>query len=114
MAQKKTQHIDLGITRVDMGREVRAELTVETDKGYRGGIESDARVSWVGNGFRTHAFGLGAGGDFTKKFLLTPGICTQKKIDTQHAQVFTPEVLDALTAEAKDYYANNRDKRNAA
>lgn len=112
MATKQTQDIDLGLTRNDYSnRPTRAVLTIETDKAYRTGIDSDAKVQWHGAGFRTHAFGLGGGGDFSKTIAKNlTARATQKAIDTLHAQTFTPETIAALTAEALAYYAEGKDK----
>lgn len=110
MATSITQDIDLGISRVDTttgGRIQRAILTIDTSKALRGGLESDATVSWHSEHSRSHAFGLGGGGDFSKKLhrSMQNVKATQKAIDTQHAAVFTPDVVEALVAEAKAYYA---------
>jgi hypothetical protein len=113
MAQDREHVIDLELEREDYSKRVtRARLTLETSKSYNGGIRSIARVDWVGAGFVTHALGLGAGGDFSANVLRnTSARATQKAIDTQHARAFPPAVVDALTIQAKDYYATGKDKR---
>lgn len=102
-----------GLERDDYGQTRYAFLVLETGKDYNGRMKSDATVFWVGDHSRQHAFGLGGGGDFSKTVLRTPGkvTATQKAIDRQHAEVFTAEVVESLTAEAKDWYVSGKDKR---
>ncbi len=108
MANDQKQDIDLGITRLEYGdaaRAKRAVLEIETGKGSRG-IASRADVFWVGGGGRQHCFALGgSGGDFSKRLKVSDARATQSNIDRQHAEVFTPEVLASLTAEARAHYA---------
>lgn len=110
MATKRTQEIDLGLTRREYADDPkstrRAVLEIETSKAYNGGVESDATVYWHGDHSRQHSFGLAGGGDFSKRLKRDTTVkATQKAIDTQYAQVFTADVLAALMAEAKEYYA---------
>lgn len=94
------------------GEATKGRLTLETGKSYKGGIESSFKVCHVGKNFTSHAFGLGSGlGDFSGKILRVVGIATQKKIDAQHAQVFTPEVIADITAKALAYYAAKAAKK---
>jgi hypothetical protein len=112
MAESKKTIIALGITRLDYSkRETSAELTLETRKNiFRKGIESSSRVDWVGNGFRTHSMGIGGGGDFSASLLLDQTkTATQKAIDRQHAEVFTAEKIQELTAKAQQYYESKQD-----
>lgn len=112
MANKREQDIDLDITRFeygDAGRPQRAVLTICTEKGYDGGLRSEATVYWVGNHCRSNMMTIGgsAGGDFRKNLKRTERTvkATQKNIDAQHAEVFTAEVVAALTEAAKAHYA---------
>lgn len=112
MAAAKELEIPLGIDRVDFTkRPESAVLHIRTDKPYTGGIASDATVYWHGEGHRSHAFGLGGGGDWSKRLCKSPNVrATQGAIDKQHAAVFTPEVVAELVATAKSYYAEGKDK----
>lgn len=117
MATPQKQDIELDISRLeynDATRPQRAVLTLETAKSYRGGLESDAKVYWVGKNFRSFAMSLSAkgGGDFSKLVLHShPTVkATQKAIDSQHMQAFTAEAVAELVASAKAYYAAGLDK----
>lgn len=117
MASDIKQDIELGLARNEYyypNTKFRAVLTIETGKGYSGGIESTATVFWVGNHSRDHAFGLGSsGGDFSRNLVRTSYTvrATQKAIERQHATVFTAEVVAVLTAKALAWYAEGKDKR---
>lgn len=109
MATDQKIEIDLGLTRLeynDPARPRKAVLTICTSKHYNGGLESDATVYWVGAHSRQHAFGLAGGGDFKKTLLRSDRSvkATQRNIDKQHAEIFTPEVVESLTQTAKEYY----------
>jgi hypothetical protein len=110
MAQDQRQDIDLGISRLEYGDPARpqhAVLTLTTGKHYAGGVESSARVYWIGLHSRSHAFGLAGKGDFDMprmKWERTTK-ATQRAIDRQHAEVFTAEVIEQLTQAAKEHYA---------
>ena len=114
MAIEKSEVFELALTRTDFSGEVReAILILETDKDLRGGLKSSATVFWKGSQSRQHAFGLGCGGDYSKTLLRSPGVrATQKAIDTQHARVFTDGVRAGLTTEARQWYAEGKDKRD--
>ncbi len=107
MATDREQDIELGIERTENTRPQRAVLTINTRKASRGGLRSSASVCWVGDDFKTHAFSYGGGGDFSKELRVSDRSvkATQKAIDKQHAEVFTPEIIAALTETAKAYYA---------
>ena len=110
MAKDQKQDIELGITRLeygDLSRPQRAVLTIQTDRHYNGGVASYATVFWFGGGERQHAFGLAGGGDYEKKVYLDQSVksVTQKAIDRQHAEVFTPATIEQLTGLAKAHYA---------
>lgn len=94
-------------TRIPLGSD-RRELRITTDKGYRGGLDCDARVVQVsedGCSYQ-HAFGLArdGSGDFSKN-LATDRTkrATAKAIETMHREclALAPAVLD----EARAYYA---------
>lgn len=107
MATDRKESIALNITRTDYSkRETTAHLSFETSK-HSNGIVSRADVSWHGNGFKTHAFGLASdgSGDWSRRLLedrTKRG--TQANIDRQHAAVFTPEKRAELEAEARAWY----------
>lgn len=111
MAQRRTQDIDLGITRLEYGdanRPQRAALTLATGKYYNGGLVSGVAVFWVGRYSRQQMIGLGSKeGDFSmgRIKINRETKATQKAIDRQHAEVFTPEVIEQLTQAAKAHYA---------
>jgi hypothetical protein len=88
------------------GRLETALLELETGKHYNGGIASSARVIWdYGTGY-CHAFGMGVKGDFSTALVKRPGIATQKAIDKQYTEVFTPAKIEELTTLAKAHYAS--------
>lgn len=111
MAVERRQDIDLGIVRYEYGdaaRAQRAVLTIDTGKYYNGGLISSAVVYWVGTHSRQNCVGLGGdGGDYWKRLLVSAkGVrATQKNIDGQHQQAFTPEVIAGLVTAAKAHYA---------
>ncbi len=113
MAIKKVTEIDLKISRPDfMGRDECAILELETDKASRGGVESTATVFWVQFHSRSHAFGLGApGGDYSRVCAKLPGAATQKRIDTLHAETFTPELIAEITEQARAVSQANADRQ---
>ena len=99
MANGVKQRIELGITNSE-GR--KGILTLRTDKGYRGGVRSDGHVTWSDGRFESCTLLQ----DFSMVARLNPTArATQKAIDAQHAAVFTPDVVEAITAEAKGFYA---------
>jgi hypothetical protein len=106
MAQDKETKINLGITKMDLGEELQAELVLKTAKHYNCGLKSSATVFWVGFHRRQHAFGLAGGGDFSETILITKNTrATQKAIDSQHTFAFNQNTIEALTQRAKDYYS---------
>lgn len=119
MAKDQEQDIELGIVRFEYGdqaRPRRAVLTINTGKSYNGGLSSTCTVFWVGGHSRQTAMGLGSGlGDFSKRMYMSERTvkATQKAIDKQHAEVFTPEVLAGLTQAAKDHYKAEEVSREA-
>lgn len=112
MANAQKQDIDLGITRFEYGEEDRkqiAVLQIQTSKYYNGGLISDATVYWVGQHSRQNCMSLtGNGGDYGKRLKISGREikATQKAIDRQHAEVFTPERIAQLTEYAKAHYAS--------
>lgn len=111
MAKSQSQDIDLGITRYEYGDVARkqvAVLQIQTRKYYNGGLISDATVYWVGNHSRQNCIALGGdGGDYGKRLKISARDvkATQKAIDRQHAEVFTPEAIAQLVEYAKLHYA---------
>lgn len=112
MAENKTQEIELGITRLEYGdpeRPQRAVLELQTAKHYDGGLASRASVYWHGKHTRSHAMGVGNSktGDYSRRPTRTDKAvrATQKAIDRRHAEIFTPEVVETIIAEAKAHYA---------
>lgn len=112
MATAQKQDIDLGITRYEYGEQDRkqaAVLQIETSKYYNGGVLSDASVYWIGRTSRQQLISLGGDsvGDYSKRLKLSGREvkATQKAIDRQHAEVFTPEVVAQLVETAKRHYA---------
>lgn len=111
MATKKTEDIDLGITRLEYGdtaRPQRAVLTIETSKYYNGGLISDASVYWIGKHSRQQTISMGTpgGGDYSKRLKISGQNvkATQRAIDNQHAEVFTTETKVRLSEAAKAHY----------
>ncbi|RZU28956.1 hypothetical protein [Edaphobacter modestus] len=108
MAEDREQHIELGMTRPGTGgQQETALLELKTGKPYGRGIASDARVVWGYPGGFSHAFGVGTKGDFSTTLLKRPGIATQKAIDKQHAEVFTPAKIEELKTLAVAHYAGD-------
>lgn len=111
MAKAQRRDIDLGIKRYEYGEAARprvAVLQIETSKHYNGGLISDAQVFWVGDHSRSQMLGIGGpGGDFGKRVKVSGRDvkATQKAIDTQHAEVFTAEVVAQLVEAAKAHYS---------
>ena len=77
-------------------------LELHTGKGFRGGgIQSSATMFWSDGQYRsTMLFG-----DFSWHPRHTPGTATQKAIDRQHAEVFSPDAVARIVGEARAYYA---------
>jgi hypothetical protein len=114
MADKRIIKIDLPeldgnngkATEYPTGKPRRCRLTLETDKAYSGGVDCTAQVGWMDSqGFTQIALGIGGGGDFSKTYVKIKGIATQKRIDTLHAQTFTPELIEQIKDEVRAYYA---------
>jgi hypothetical protein len=123
MAQKRVIRIDL--PELDRSKDDprkhlttgKCRLTLETDKAYSGGVDCTAQVSWIDErGFGTMALGIGGGGDFSRTYTKIKGPATQKKIDTLHADVFTPDFIESIKSEVRTYYAPNpeQDRREEA
>lgn len=112
------QDIDLGITRFEYGEESRhqrAVLEIETHKYYNGGLISAATVYWVGQHSRQNMISLGndassndASSDYGKRLKISERTvrATQRNINKQHLEVFTPQVIEDLTRAAKERYAS--------
>jgi hypothetical protein len=110
MADSRTIKIDLGLSRVQYGETATARMELETRKHSYGGIASTATVYWVGNHMKQHAFSLGGGGgDFEAEVATNrTAKATQKAIDRQHAEAFTPQRIAELTEAAKAHYAQQK------
>lgn len=84
-----------------------AQLNLSTMKLGNGKISSCAHIEFkspnTGRGFIGVSFLIC--GDFRKYLKTAPGKGTQKVLDTQHTQVFTPEAIEALKVEALAFYA---------
>lgn len=87
--------------------DTRAVLKLVTSKAYNGGLASFASIEFHGDRFVTcELFG-----DFSVRLLYNRAArATQKAIDAQHAQAFTPERIADLKAKLAAYYA----EKNAA
>lgn len=78
-------------------------LTIETGKNLNGGIAARASVSFHGDTFTTHAFGMGGGrGDYSRRFLESPTRCTEKAVQQLHGLAL--QQADGLIAEARAHY----------
>ncbi len=112
MANAQKQDIALGITRYEYGEPARkrvAVLQIETRKYYDKGLISDASVYWVGEHSRQRTVSLGGDerGDYDRRLKVSGRDmrATQRAIDKQHAEVFTPDIVAGLVAGAKLHYA---------
>lgn len=111
MANAQVQKIELGFTRLEYGdpaRPQRAVLEVSTDKHFDGGLVCRASVYWYGEHSKSQLISLsGTSGDYSRRPIRTDRNvrATQKAIDNRHAEIFTPELVEAMTAEAKAHYA---------
>jgi len=103
MAQEPIQVISIPELNNERG-EARMELS--TRKYDNGQILSAVHVHFLKDLMRTFEIY----GDFRKTVLRTNNRATQKALDKQYAQAFTPEVIDALKAEALAFYVNKRKK----
>lgn len=82
-------------------------LAITTSKSSGGGISSRAAVSFYGETFVVHAFGLGSGtGDYSRKVVVNPARCTEKNLRLTHAEAL--KHVDQILAEAKAFYAAQR------
>lgn len=79
------------------------KLTIETYRSPGNGLLSRASVSKHADGFTTHRFGLGSGGDFSKRMLISTNRCTEGNVTAQHKAAL--DMLEQITAEAKAHYA---------
>jgi hypothetical protein len=112
MAIPITEEIPLGLTRVDNGETQTATLALTTNKFVGGSICSTAKVFWFYNGGRCHTYGIKKGsGDFSVIVRITDNIrVTQTALYRHHKAVFTPELVEQLTANARDMYAHQTDE----
>ena len=78
-----------------------ARLELKTGKDIAGQLRSTATVVWIHDGFMR--FGLGS--DFFRTYArnqVKP--ITQRAIDRQQADVFTPELIEQIKAEVTAFY----------
>lgn len=83
-----------------------AQMELSTEKYDNGRLVSAAHIHFVKDGMITFELC----GDFRKVILRTLARATQKNLNTQHANVFTPAAIDALKAEALAFYAAKQKK----
>lgn len=77
------------------------KLSIETHK-YNGHLITRASVNtYTDYGFQ-HAFGLGGGGDFSERVLVTTERATEKTVAAQHAKVM--QQLPQIIERAKAHY----------
>lgn len=88
-------------------------LRLETDKGYRGGVESSVRGFKRTGHFEVSAMMIGGtgGGDFSKTVTRHDVRVTEKAV--REAHVAALRQFDALIEEAKAYYAAQDQKKEA-
>ncbi len=86
-------------------------VRLTTIKGNRGQISSRAACYTVSDWSETHAFGLGAGGDYSKQVATIAGRGTEKAIATAHAAAL--EQFAAIIEEARQWYATGKDRHAA-
>jgi hypothetical protein len=82
-------------------KEGAAQMELSTQKYGNGQLVSAAHIHFVKDGMITFE----CFGDFRKVLLRTLARGTQKNLNTQHTNVFTPAAVDALKAEALAFYA---------
>lgn len=86
------------------GREGKTVLQIQTGKGQRQHIRTRAAVIWRGDGFMTHAFGLGSGtGDYSSTVVQRMTRCTEKTVKELHDEALLQ--TDAILAQARAFYA---------
>ena len=81
------------------------KLTIETHKDSSGPssrLVSRASVSQHKDGMMSHAFGLGSGGDYSERLIVSAARCTEKSVAGQHAKAL--EMLADVQAKAKAHY----------
>lgn len=84
----------------------KGKIELTTGKGYRGGIKSDFSVFHVGDQMKIHVFGTAERGDLSGTVKVVSGVATQKRIDQQHAEVFTPAKIEEIRQQVIAHYAN--------
>lgn len=105
MAQEPKQIIDIPELNNEQGA---ARMELSTRKYDNGQILSAVHVHFLKDFMVTFELY----GDFRKVVLRTRARATQKTLDSQHAQAFTPETIAALKVEILAFYASKR-KREA-
>jgi hypothetical protein len=104
-AQEPKQIIDIPELNNEQGA---AKLELSTRKYSNGQIVSAAHIQYAKDGMLIFMMYS----DFSKTVLRIKGRATQKTLDSQHAQAFTPETIAALKVEILAFYASKR-KREA-
>jgi len=105
MANDANTTISLPLTKKDYdGTTKTAQLDLRTYRASNGQLLSQAHVSWVGGGFQTTEIF----GDFSKVYARTAARGTQKNIDAQHAEVFTPANVEILKSNVALFYETKR------
>jgi hypothetical protein len=83
-----------------------AILHLITYRPYEGGVYSAVHVHYV---TPSGAITMTLFQDYSRKLEYNKDLrATQKNIDNQHARLFTPEVIEALKADARAHYAHKR------
>jgi hypothetical protein len=104
-AQEPRQIIDIPELNNEQGA---AQMELSTRKYSNGQIVSAAHIHYAKDGMMVFELY----GDFSKTMLRIKGRATQKTLDAQQAQAFTPESIAALRVEVLAFYASKR-KREA-
>jgi hypothetical protein len=85
------------------GKPGETKLAITTSKS-NGTLISRASVSFYGDTFTVHAFGLGTGrGDYSTKIVTRPGRATEKALRALHADALN--AVPTIIAEATAHYA---------
>lgn len=89
---------------LDAGRPTVRELHIETAKERQGGIKARAMVFSVGEGYKTHAFGLGTDcGDYSAVLVRSGARCTERAVKAMHAEAL--KLAESALANARHWYA---------
>jgi hypothetical protein len=83
------------------------DLEITTWKGFNGTLDTRAAVFNLYNGGKTHAFGFGGNGDFSKRLIASKERCTEANVREQHNRALSQ--LESLLAEAFNHYELKKD-----